>query len=118
MVLEVDPSLDTEPDPESPCPTSVGTSVIPLDRAELLVGRHDDRRDIHPDVPVHDPGASRRHAKIVVLGDGGVAMQDLASTNGTSVNGVAVASGSRTSLSAGDQITLGRWTRITLRRRP
>jgi pSer/pThr/pTyr-binding forkhead associated (FHA) protein len=116
IVISVDPSLDKEPDPSAPCPKDARESIVTLDRPEMLLGRHDDRRDIHPDVPLHDPGASRRHAKLV-LADGGIALQDLASTNGTSVNGAEVASGSRTTLSDGDRVTLGRWTRITVRRR-
>jgi pSer/pThr/pTyr-binding forkhead associated (FHA) protein len=87
---------------------------VVIDRAELLVGRHDDRRDIHPEISLHDPGASRRHAKFVVLTDGQVALQDLAATNGTNLNGVEVASGARHTLKDGDVVTLGRWTRIRL----
>jgi hypothetical protein len=115
IVVAVDPSLDTEPDPDAPCPKDTPVATVPLTRAEMLIGRHDDRRDIHPELPVHDPGASRRHAKLLVGADGGVALQDLASTNGTKVNGKEVASGSRVSLAAGDEVTLGRWTRITVR---
>jgi hypothetical protein len=117
LEITVDPSLDTEPDPESPCPIGVPAVTVPIDRAELLVGRRDDRRDIHPDLPVQDPGASRRHAKFVVLADGALALHDLASTNGTKLNGVEVASGSRTPLAAGDVVTVGRWTRILVRNR-
>ncbi len=115
LVISVDPSLDTEPDPASPCPKDLAPVVVRVDRPELLVGRHDDRRDVHPDLPVVDPGASRRHAKFVVQVDGTVALVDLASTNGTHLNGVEVAAGSRTTLKADDAITLGRWTRIVLR---
>jgi hypothetical protein len=114
IAVAVDASLDTEPDPDAPCPKDVPVATVPL-QGEMLVGRHDDRRDIHPELPVHDPGASRRHAKLVVSPDGSVALLDLASTNGTKINGKDVASGARVALSAGDEITLGRWTRITLR---
>jgi pSer/pThr/pTyr-binding forkhead associated (FHA) protein len=44
-----------------------------------------------------------------------VALQDLASTNGTQVNGADVPPGTRRRLVEGDAVTLGRWTRITLR---
>jgi pSer/pThr/pTyr-binding forkhead associated (FHA) protein len=118
LIVTVDPSLDTEPDASAPCPSGVAPITIAVDRAEMLVGRHDEKRDIHPEVSVHDPGASRRHAKFVVLADGQVALQDLASMNGTSVNGEVVASGSRRTLAPGDAVTLGRWTRITLREAP
>lgn len=118
LVIAVDPSLDTEPDAESPCPSGVPDRVIAVRSADLLVGRHDDTRDIHPEISLHDPGASRRHAKFVLDPDGGVALQDLASTNGTEVNGAAVPPGTRRKLAEGDAVTLGRWTRITLRGRP
>jgi len=116
LEISIDPSLDAEPDPQSPCPVDIAPVLIAVERAELLVGRRDDRRDIHPDLPLHDPGASRRHAKFV-LGEGGaLSLLDLASTNGTKRNGVEVASGSRTTLAAGDVVTLGRWTRIVVGR--
>jgi hypothetical protein len=115
ITVAVDPSLDTEPDPDAPCPNDAPVATVPLGQGEMLIGRHDQQRDIHPELPVHDPGASRRHAKLIVSTDGGVALQDLASTNGTKVNGKEVPSGSRLALAAGDEITLGRWTRITLR---
>lgn len=117
LVITVDPTLDTDPDPASPCPADAAARVIALDRDEMLVGRDDALRDIHPEIPLADPGASRRHAKLVREADGGVALQDLASTNGARVNGRDVPAGSRRRLAAGDAVTLGRWTRITLRAR-
>lgn len=115
LVVSIDPSLDTDPDPESPCPTDAIDVVLPVDRPDLLIGRRDETRAIHPEIPLHDPGASRRHARIVREADGGVALQDLASTNGTSINGREVPPGARVRLGDGDVVTLGRWTRITLR---
>jgi pSer/pThr/pTyr-binding forkhead associated (FHA) protein len=117
LVVAVDPALDTEPDPDSPCPTGEPEVVVRVDKAELLVGRHDETRDIHPELSLRDPGASRRHAKFVTEPDGTVALQDLASTNGTQVNGADIAPGTKRRLRDGDAVTLGRWTRITLRGR-
>ncbi len=91
--------------------------VMPVDKADMLVGRHDDTRAIHPEISLHDPGASRRHARFVLDPDGGIALQDLASTNGTQVNGQDVPPGTRRPLRERDQVTLGRWTRITVRGR-
>lgn len=110
VVVTIDPSLDTEPDPATPCPVDAAPVSLDVDR-ELLVGRRDDRRDIRPDLPLADPGASRRHAKLVLEGTT-LHLQDLASTNGTTLNGARVDPGSRHPLAAGDEITLGRWTRI------
>lgn len=115
LVITVDPSLDTEPDPDHPCPADRPEIVMPVDKPDMLVGRHDETRAIHPEISLHDPGASRRHAKFVIEPDGAVALQDLASTNGTQVNGSDVSPGTKRRLREGDQVTLGRWTRITLR---
>jgi hypothetical protein len=117
LVITVDPSLDTDPDPAHPCPASAPPRVVAIDRAEMLVGRDDEPRDIHPEIPLVDPGASRRHAKIIREADDGVALQDLASTNGSQINGRDVSAGTRRRLAAGDAVTLGRWTRLTLRAR-
>jgi hypothetical protein len=118
VVITVDPTLDTEPDPASPCPTGDSERVFPIELDEMLIGRRDALRDIRPEIPISDPGASRRHAKLLRGRDGAVALQDLASANGTQVNGHDVTPGTRRSLVEGDEITIGRWTRIRLRGRP
>lgn len=117
LVVTIDVSLDTDPDP-SIAPPSEPERVFPVEQAEMLVGRRDDSQNIRPAVPLRDPGASRRHAKFLLGADGAVSLHDLASTNGTQLNGKDVVSGSITRLSPGDQVTLGRWTRIRLEARP
>ena len=117
LVITVDPTLDTEADAAHPCPLDAAPIVMPIDKVDLLVGRHDETRAIHPEISLPDPGASRRHARFVTDPDGAVALQDLASTNGTQVNGKDVPPGTRQRLNEGDSVTLGRWTRITLRGR-
>jgi len=75
--------------------------LLVLDRAEreeLLVGRHP-----RCDVVLTDPSVSRRHAQITFR-DGVWVIQDLASMNGTSVNGAPVG---RMALHAGDIVALG-----------
>jgi FHA domain len=75
--------------------------LLALDAAErdrLLVGRHP-----ACDVVVADPTVSRRHAQLTLRG-GVWVLQDLASKNGTSVNGKRVG---RIRLHAGDVISLG-----------
>jgi pSer/pThr/pTyr-binding forkhead associated (FHA) protein len=116
-VLTIDPALDTEPDPAVP-PPAMPERLFPVDLPEMLVGRRDDRQNIRPAVPLHDPGASRRHARFLLGADGAVSLHDLASTNGTKLNGKDVVSGSVVRLQAGDEVTLGRWTRIRLQVRP
>lgn len=117
LVVTVDASLDTDPDPATPAPIEP-ERIFPVDRAELLVGRRDDRQQIRPTVALHDPGASRRHARFLLERDGTVSLHDLGSTNGTKLNGKDVVSGSIQPLKADDEVTLGRWTRIRLRAQP
>ena len=116
LAVTVDPALDTEPDPAAP-PPSEPERIFPLDAAEALCGRRDDRQHILPAIPLHDPGASRRHARFLVGRGGAVSLHDLASTNGTKLNGRDVVSGSVVPMAEGDEVTLGRWTRIRLRKR-
>jgi hypothetical protein len=114
LVVTIDPSLDTDPDPAVPAPTEP-ERIFAVELTEMLVGRRDDTQNIRPAIPVHDPGASRRHAKFLLGTDGNVSLHDLASTNGTKHNGQDVVSGSVVPLKEGDEVTLGRWTRIRLR---
>jgi pSer/pThr/pTyr-binding forkhead associated (FHA) protein len=111
VVVEVDPTLDVDPDPLTPCPRGPAV-LVPFDRGELLIGRKDEVRDVHPEIPLTDPGTSRRHAKLVRAQDGTLLFVDLASTNGSKLNGLEVKPGSRSPLHVGDEITVGRWTRI------
>lgn len=112
--VSVDPSLDTDPDPDVPVPMNEPDYFFPLTDAETLIGRRDDRQGIRPQIPLRDPGVSRRHAMIRRETDG-VSVMDLGSTNGTMVNGDELPPNSRRMLQPGDEITVGRWTRITLR---
>jgi pSer/pThr/pTyr-binding forkhead associated (FHA) protein len=75
--------------------------VLVLERAEsdqLLVGRHP-----RCDVVVADPSVSRRHAQLTFR-DGVWVLQDLDSTNGTTLNGERVG---RTTLHSGDVVSFG-----------
>ena len=110
----VDGSLYAEPDPNVPLPANEPERVFPLDFAEMLIGRRSDRKDIHPEIPLDDPGISHRHAKLQRQTDGSFILLDVGSTNGTQLNGVDVQPGVRLPLRDGDEITLGCWTRVTL----
>ena len=114
----VDGSLYAEPDPAIPLPVGEPERNFPLDFAEMLIGRRSDRKDIHPEIPIADPGISHRHAKLQRQPDGSFILLDVGSTNGTQLNGVDVQPGVRTPVSDGDEITLGCWTRITVHARP
>ena len=115
VIVAVDPSLYTDPDPQIPCPVGEPERVYSLDFADNLIGRRSEKRDIHPEINLNDACVSHRHAKIQRLPDGAFALLDVGSTNGTHLNGVELQPAVRTPLHDGDQITLGCWTRITVR---
>jgi FHA domain-containing protein len=116
-VIAVDPSLYKIPDPAQPCPVQAPERIFPLDMEENLVGRRSDRKDIHPEIMILDPGISRRHLSFRRRDAGDFAALDLGSTNGTALNATPLEPGIPTPLKDGDQITLGCWTRITIRAR-
>lgn len=55
--------------------------IFPLEKDELLMGR-----DMSSDIVINDAGVSRRHAHLVRQ-ENGYLVEDLGSTNGTSVSG-------------------------------
>ncbi|MBC8101476.1 MAG: FHA domain-containing protein, partial [Cytophagales bacterium] len=115
-VAVVDPSLYVDPDPALPCPTGEPERMFPLDFAENLIGRRSERRAIYPEVDLsRDHGVSSRHAILYRDADGTLSLLDVGSTNGTRINDQEVTVGVRTPLRDGDQITIGCWTRITVR---
>jgi DNA-binding winged helix-turn-helix (wHTH) protein len=77
----------------------LGRRRIPLADGEHVIGRD-------PGVAIHvdSPDVSRRHA-LIVVSDGGVAIEDLSSKNGTKLNDTPVTG--RAALSDGDRIQLG-----------
>ena len=70
---------------------------IPLGRGPILVGRHP-----HCDVRPRSIRVSRRHCCLTAV-DGEVAVRDLGSTNGTSINGRRVEAGR---LRPGDELAI------------
>ena len=115
-VVAVDPALYTDPDPANPLPVGTPERVFPLDFAENLIGRRSERRAIYPEVDLSgDSGVSSRHAIFYREADGSLALLDVGSTNGTQLNGSEIAPGVRVPLKDGDMVTVGCWTRITLR---
>jgi hypothetical protein len=116
VILSVDAVVYAEPDPTGAL-AGESENTFPLDLAENLIGRHSERQDIHPEITVKDSGVSHRHAKLLRESDGTITLLDVGSMNGTRLNGVEVAAGVRTPVTDGDQITLGYWTRLTIRGR-
>lgn len=119
MVVTVDPSLDAEPDPDLPCPVGDPERTFPLDLNESLVGRRSQSRGSFPAIALNDPGISHRHLMIYRDATDNLSVADLGSTNGTYVNGAAtpLEAGVRTPVGPTDRVEIGRWTRITFRRR-
>lgn len=111
VVIVIDPNLDVEPEPGL-TPPDEPERRMPLDQAENLIGRRDDAQNIVPEVRPHDPGVSRRHAKLLVRVDGSIAILDLDSANGTFVNDVQLVAGVAREVGPDDMITMGRWTRL------
>jgi hypothetical protein len=117
VVVITDPSLAEDEETRKQCPRDVPELVFPLDLDENLVGRRSDARKIFPEIDLNDPGVSHRQLKILRQPDGSFAALELGSANGTTLNGVALKPGLITPLAAGDELLVGLWTRLQLRRR-
>ena len=87
---------------------------------EKRIGRHSASRGIEPEIdltgPPTDPGVSRLHAVLIGQPEGGWAVLDPGSENGTLVNDQEIATGVQVPLHDGDRIHLGAWTVITIHR--
>jgi pSer/pThr/pTyr-binding forkhead associated (FHA) protein len=85
---------------------------------EMRIGRRSESRGLEPEIdltgPPSDPGVSRLHAVLIAEPDGGWAVLDPGSENGTLVNGSEIAAGVQVPLRDGDRIHLGAWTVITI----
>ena len=92
-----------------------------LAEGEVLIGRHSSSRGIAPQIdlsgPQEDMGISHRHVWLERQAEGGYALVDAGSTNGTTINDspVKVAPHARVPLVDGDRIHIGHWTTLTLR---
>jgi len=88
-----------------------------LTGTEMRIGRRSPSRGLDPEIdltgPPTDPGISRLHAVLMATPDGW-AVLDPGSANGTQVNGSDIPTGQQVPLRAGDRISLGAWTTITI----
>jgi len=86
--------------------TGVGAGTeYPLEKTELQLGR-----DLSNDIVINDPEVSRRHAHLLLEGDGYI-LEDLGSTNGTFIRGQRLAA--PVVLRPGETITIGE--KVTLK---
>lgn len=98
-------------------------TVVVLRHTSSLIGRASRSRGIAPDLDISgDPGVSRRHAQVTTDGSRWF-IEDLGSANGTylgtatgSLPTQPVSGGSRREIGPGEQIYLGAWTRIVIRK--
>lgn len=115
---ESGPDADTITFPEH-CPDR----SFPLTGPEVRIGRRSRSRGLTPEIdlagPPVDPGISHLHALLLAQPDGGWALVDPGSTNGTTVNDdpEPVATQAPVPMKDGDRIHIGAWTTITLRRK-
>lgn len=97
-----DYDYDMYDDVASPMPRLIDlatSQVYPLDSTYLTLGRESSN-----DIQIQDINASRRHAEITQQPQGAWVITDVGSTNGTLVNGRAIAS---VVLQPGDYVTMG-----------
>jgi FHA domain len=114
LVAVVDSTL-REPDSPEP-PANVAPINVKLDKPVNLIGRRSEKRAIIPEVSLDlDDAVSHRHALLTCGDDGSLTLRDIGSANGTRLNGSDVQPLVDIALHDGDQITLGRWTRLTVR---
>ncbi len=89
-----------------------------LSGQEMRIGRRSVSRGLEPEIdltgPPTDPGISHLHAVLLAGADGGWAVLDPGSANGTQVNGTEIATGVQVPLHDGDRICIGAWTVLTI----
>lgn len=98
-------STPGEEAPEAQGPSVALTNTRTRQKFELAQGTYSVGRE-NADVLLSDPSVSRRHAEIRVTDDGAV-VQDLGSTNGTSVGSHRLAEGEEAVLEDGQEVRFG-----------
>ena len=106
--------------PPIPFPAFCPERRFPLRNSQQLIGRRRPSRGIEPDIdltgPPEDAAVSHAHALLVVGPDGNWSVVDLASANGTYLNGSPdpIEAHVAVPLSDGDRIHVGAWTTLTV----
>ena len=99
-------------------PARSPTRRVLISDAEVAIGRHSRSRNLHPALDLsEDPGVSHEHARLVRQADGFYALEDLDSTNGTTMNGESqpIPPHTPVTITDGDRIHVGAWSTITVR---
>lgn len=97
-------------------PTPIPEHVFHLDLDENLIGRESASKNAKPEIPLIDPGASRRHAKLIRQ-NGSFHLLELGSSNGTLLDGKPAEPGRPMPIQAGSIIRIGMWTQISIEER-
>jgi len=97
-------------------PAGIIPLTIPLSQPVSLIGRRSDVRAIFPEIALaYDDAVSHRHALLQLDSQGTLLLRDIGSSNGTRLNGQEIAPMQDYPVHDGDQITLGHFTRITVK---
>lgn len=114
IVAMVDLSLKEAGSPDPPA--GAGPFTMPLDKPVNLIGRRSESHAIFPEIPLDfDDAVSHRHALIEKRDDGSLVLRDIGSANGTRLNGKDCEPMVDIALQDGDELTMGHWTRITVK---
>jgi hypothetical protein len=103
-------------------PAGRPTVVVPLERPTVVIGGMagppDEEQLVNLRDLTGDPGVSKVHALLSRRADGNYRLSDPGSMNGTRLNSheVRIPRNRPTPLRDGDQIFVGAWTRLTIRR--
>lgn len=119
----IDHAWAARTDSEQPVPETGLPTVVRLSRDNVVIGRTNLERGMHPDLDAGtDAGVSIRHAQLTTDGHRWW-VEDLDTSNGTFVTTVGmdlpetpIERGQRIRVDEDDRIYLGGWTRIMLRR--
>ncbi len=114
VVVTID-SLPHHADSPEP-PADQPPITIRLDKLTHLIGRTSQVRAISPDIAIDfDDAVSHRHALLDRQPDNTFTLRDIGSSNGTQLNGVELKPMVDSLLKNGDEITIGHWTKVTIR---
>lgn len=114
ILISVDKDKVSSWDGESPIKPDTKERIFPLDLDENLVGRRSQGKGVYPEIEINDPGVSHRHLKFIKQPDGSFGVLELGSSNGTELNGTILEPGVNTLVKAGDELTIGIWTRLKI----
>lgn len=114
VTVEVDLLLRQQASPFPPA--GMVPLTLPLSHPVSLIGRRSEARAIFPEISLaYDDAVSHRHALLQLDDAGRLLLRDIGSSNGTRLNGQEITPMQDYPVRDGDHITLGHWTRITVK---